>query len=286
MKLPTKKTYFKSEVISSIDMFRKTIQFADYVGRIIGCDIFSPQFSKFNPVLCVMYFDLITYLLIIFQNIYAFRDDFVRIAFCVVTLGFGFQCIVKLYTFVFNRKQVLLLVSLTESFHESASNKKALDRFETWNLMFCHVASVGAILFYGCSFILFCSPIVYYLFTWKRILHFGFIIPGIDWTTVDGYSLNFLHQTFQIYTVINALFLTTYCSIIFMFNAYAQFDSIQTLLETLDHLVENNQKHKNDANIKACIADITNGHVRLHEYEKSVLKSSLKINIIFSPTDF
>ena len=265
MKVPTKKHYFKTEAFSSIEMFHKAIEFVNFFGRALGCNIFSNNFSIFNPMMLVSMIDLSTYLLISFQNIYAFRDDFVRVVFCIVTLGMGFQCVNKVYTFIIDRKQTLKLALLIESFHETASCEKASKSFEKWILIFCHVESFGLVLFFGCGFLVFCYPIIYYLITWKKILHFGFIIPGIDWTTLHGYSLNFLHHSFQIYCVINAVFMTSSYTILFMMNAFAQYDSLQNLLDTLSNLAVSNKKFENNSKIKTCISDITNGHVKLQE---------------------
>lgn len=158
MKLPTKKFYFKSEAISPIEMFHRNIEFANNFGKFIGSHIFSQNFSLINPVLIIMLIDLVTYLFISFQNIYAFWGDFVRVIFCVVTLGMGFQCCIKLYTFIFEREQIKKLAILTESFHENASCAKASQSFEKWILTFCRVASFMAILFYSCGFIVFFLP--------------------------------------------------------------------------------------------------------------------------------
>jgi hypothetical protein len=93
VKIPTKMTYFKSESFSSTEMFHKIIEIVDFVASFIGCNILSTNFSFKNFMLIALFVDLVTYLAISFQNIYAFRDDFVRQIFCVATLGMGFQAL-------------------------------------------------------------------------------------------------------------------------------------------------------------------------------------------------
>lgn len=97
--LPTKVSYFKSDTLSSIEMLHKLTERINFVAAFIGASIFAPNYSLNNPMLILRIIDIITYFLISFQNMYAFRDDFVRVIFVTVTLGMGSQCSVKVYAF-------------------------------------------------------------------------------------------------------------------------------------------------------------------------------------------
>lgn len=264
--LPTKSTYFKSESLSSLEMFLKTIDFGNSVARLVGCSIFEPNFSPINFWLLVMLTDLVTYLLISIQNIYAFRDDFVRVIFVVVTLGMGFQSAIKLYTFIIQRERILKLSSLIQSFHESSNSAKSAEIFERWSLIGCHIIGLAAVLFYSCAVFVFCYPFLIYFFFGQKILPFGFIIPGLDWESSYGYFLNYAHHTFQIYGVINGLFITTTYIITFILNGFAQYEALEVLLEDLSVLAETNEDNENNEQIKTCIANLTDGHVILLEF--------------------
>jgi hypothetical protein len=248
-----------------MEMFRASMKNIDKVGRLIGCDIFEPNFTTKNVMFIIMMFDLITYLLISFQNIYAFREDFVRVVFCIVTLGMGFQGSGKIYTFIFQRKNLLKLGKLAEKFQGNSNDKKSAGKFEKWILNYCHVGSFTVILFCVSGFVVFCYPFIFYLIVGKKILHFGFMIPGLNWETPHGYTINFIHHTYQIFIVVSGTSMTTLYILFFLFNAFAQYDALKVLLDNLNFLAVSNKNHKNDEKIKICIADITNGHVELIE---------------------
>jgi hypothetical protein len=270
VKIPTKTTYFKSGSISSTEMFQKIIEVMNFIGSFIGYNFFSKNFSFKNFMLIVVFVDLVTYLAISFQNIYAFRDDFVRQIFCVATLGMGFQCAIKLYTFVFNRDNILKLAELAENFHKSSNDVKAIKSFEKWMLVCCHVGSLLAISYFSCAFLAFCYPMIFYLIFGKKILHFGFVIPGTNWETLIGYSINFVHQTFQFYLVMIALFVTSFYTIFFILNVFSQYDSIEVELDNLSELATKHEKDKQkfkikNQKIKEKIGKITDEHVKLFE---------------------
>jgi hypothetical protein len=270
VKIPSKATYFKSETVSSTEMFEKLIKAVNFIASFIGCHTMSPHFSFKNFMLIALFVDLVTYLAISFQNIYAFRDDFERQIFCVATLGMGFQGAIKLYTFVFNRENILKLAELAENFHKSSNDVKAVKSFEKWMLTFCHVGSLFAVAYFGCGFLVFCYPMIFYLIFGKKILHFGFVIPGTDSETLIGYSVNFAHQTFQIYVVIIAVSVTSFYTIFFILNVFAQYDSIEVELDNLSELATKHEKDKQkfkikNQKIKEKIGKITDEHVKLFE---------------------
>lgn len=245
-------------------MFFKIVGFVSSVGRLIGAHIFSPDYKTMSPALLIIFFDLITYLMISVQNIYMFREDFVRVVFCTVTLGMGFQGAIKLYTFIVRRPGILKLAELVERFYEHSTTDRIIDEiFQSWNLIFCHASILGMIIFYGCTILTFLFPVVYYLIFHERILHFGFIIPGSDSETYFGYSLNFAHQTLQMYLVINALYVSTSYALYFMLNAFAQYDVLHYQVSHLTKLIIGNKNNKNNRNIKKCLSRITEEHVRL-----------------------
>jgi odorant receptor len=266
LNFPNKLTYFKSEKLSSVETLRKIVNVVDSVCSLIGCNIFSSENLLKNPMLIVLLVDLVVYLSVSFQNIYAFRDDFVRDIFCVVTLGMGFQGAIKLYTFIWHQEKILDLLAKAEKFHEKSNDKKVYESFEKWTLISCHAGIFFAIMFYGCALLIFVYPFIVRLFTGSWILHFGFIIPGIDWQTLHGYLLNFAFHTFEIYVVTNALVSSTIFTVILMINAFAQYDALEFLLDDLSELaVVRNFNDEKDEQIKICIRNIVNGHDDLIE---------------------
>lgn len=263
--LPTKITYFKSEKLTPAQMFDKTSCWLNTIARLTGCHVLSPCFSYTNLVLMILSVDVITYYAITFQNIYELREDFVRTMLCVVTLGMGSQIIVIYYTFILDRKRIKKLFELAKSFHESANSEKASKTFERWILNSCHLGYLTASLYQACGVIVFFYPIVYYWFTGQKILHFGFVLPGFDWETPIGYSINFAHHTLQTYVVVNNILFSHLFILLCMLNGFAQFDALEILLDHLNELAINNKNEQNGEKIRKCLADITNGHAKLLE---------------------
>jgi hypothetical protein len=246
-------------------MSRKIIKATDSIGKLTGCHIFSPDFVFFHPAFIVMMIDLVTYLSVSFDNIYEFRKDFERQIFCVVTLGMGFQAIMKIYTFVVRREDVLKLLKLAEDFHESSNDPKVAKIFEKWMMVMAHIGGFLALLYSAVALLIFIYPAIFYLIVGTKILHFGFILPGIDWTTPTGYIINFIFQTYQIYGVVSSFFATCIYMIFFIINVFGQFELIEVEVEKLGELAVRNKKNVNDEKIKNSMKQITNEHVKLVE---------------------
>jgi hypothetical protein len=261
-KLPTKATYFKSDKLSSTEMFHELIKATNFLGKLVGCPIFSPDFTIVNPIFFVLVVDIVIYLAVSFQNIYAFREDFERQIFCVVTLGMGFQGIVKLYTFVFRRPNILKLMEIAEEFHKASSDKKI---FERRMMISAHVGSFFGFVFMGADLLVFIYPAIYYAIVGTKILHFGFIFPGIDWTTPLGYSLNFMFHTYQLYAVITGIYISSFLTVFLMLNAFGQFETLELEIENLGELAKRNRKNRNDEKISNLMKTITDEHVKLLE---------------------
>lgn len=205
---PTKLTYFNSENISPVDTFKKLKEVANFFGKIIGAGILCDNFSLKTPLFCILVVNLLTYLGINFQNIYVNRKNFELLVFCVVTLGMGFQGVIKLYTFVWHRTKMLKLFDLAESFYKSSSDEKFQQIIEKWVLLSCHVGFFIVTLFTVSAIVILVYPLIVYSIIGVRVHHFGFLIPGINAESWFGYCLNFVHHSFQTYCVISSLIAT------------------------------------------------------------------------------
>lgn len=263
IKLPSKKFYFASDSMTSIEMCRKSLKVASFFGGFIGCDIYNPNFTRTNILFIILIIDLIFYLSISIYNIYLFRDDFVRMIFCIATLGMGFQGIAKLYAFIIRRNDVLKLSSMAESFHQNSKNLKNKNSFENAILNFAHVASFLTIIFILCGVAIIICPGIIYLITNKRVLHFGFILPWIDPESIHGYILNFLYQSLQTYIVIINLICINGFLLWYIFNAFGQYECLIMLLEQLDEFAMKDQRDSQPT--KHLIVEIVDRHTALIE---------------------
>ena len=265
IKMPTKETYFKNNE-SSVKMFQKTIEAVNFCGGLIGCNIHTPNYTVHCTLFYILFLDLITYLSINFYSVYFFRNDFVLTTFCLVTLGMGFQGAIKLYVFIFHRVDMLKICKKIENVHKSATNKKIKHVLEQNVIYSCIAGSILIPLYIMSGILMFIYPIMYYIIFGEKTLHFGFLLPFIDWKSYLGYTLNFMHQTLQICIVMSAWLFTNWQYVILITNAFGQYDSLKILLTELDDLAKTNISGCNDRKIRKLIGVIVEMHVELIRY--------------------
>ncbi|CAO1305632.1 unnamed protein product [Diamesa serratosioi] len=258
----TKESYFKNNE-SSVKMFQQTIKKVNFCGSLIGCNIHTPNYTIHCVLFYILMLDLFTYLSINFYNVYLFRNDFVLSTFCLVTLGMGFQGAIKLYVFIFHRFDMLKICSRIEKIHKSATNEKIKNVLEQNVIYTCIAGSILIPLYSMSGVLMFIYPIIYYMVFGEKILHFGFLLPFIDWQSHLGYSLNFMHHTLQICIVMSAWLFTNWQYVIFITNAFGQYDSLKILLHELNDLSTANVNGCNDREIKKYINDIAKMHIEL-----------------------
>jgi hypothetical protein len=131
-------------------------------------------------------------------------------------------------------------------------------------MLFCYnIGSFLMLSFIVCDCVVFCYPMIHFLFVGKKILHFGFSFPGIDWQSPFGYSINFAFHSLQTCYVINVLVFGCFCSMFFILNAFAQYEVLESYLDDLSLLATGNENRKNEMKINACIKKIADEHVKL-----------------------
>jgi hypothetical protein len=89
-----KKVYLQFKFPKDQDSVARAIanySFTNFVLRFCGLYIFSENFSAFNPVLLFALFDAITYIMININTMVLYWGDLLKVAFCLATLGCGFQ---------------------------------------------------------------------------------------------------------------------------------------------------------------------------------------------------
>lgn len=94
-----KATYFE-ESMSSAEMFVSVLNLINSSLRPIGANIFSPGWTIHNIWAYLTVLNLCVYIIINMWNIFMFSDDLIKLFFCMVTTGGGFQ--VKKILCIFN----------------------------------------------------------------------------------------------------------------------------------------------------------------------------------------
>jgi hypothetical protein len=265
LKIPTKETYFGSEPLSLLEMFKNMVEKVNWVGKLIGCNIYSKNFSPRTIPFFLLNLTLFGYMALNFYSLYLYRYNLERFFFCLVTLAATMLGPPMIYTFVIHRSEHLDLVARNEKFLSNFNTEASNQIFEKWIVITCHVSALLFVTVLFCSLMIFIYPIIYYLIVGEKVLHFGTELPLVDWTTPLGYFLNFAYVATLVHTYCCAINATLIFTIFYIVVSFGQFELLTHLLENLDELILKNKKGEHNAEIKEQIRLIAQMHVELLE---------------------
>lgn len=264
-KLPSKATYFASDSLSPLDMFKKILESLSKLAELLGANIFSEDFTPCNPLFIFSLASLFSYIGMALYELHMFAGDLFRVCFLFVSLSVAIQSCCKIYVFVVQRDRILDLIKRIEKFIANFNTEKANQIMEKWLMISAHIGVALVVTLVGSMVLLFIYPLIFYSFTREKILHFGFELPFIDWHTNIGYTLNFFYSGFVLYLFVVGAFLTTFFSTMLIVMSFGQFELIEMLLHEMDAFIKVNDKGQYDDEIKKHIALITDIHNELVE---------------------
>ena len=259
-------TYFSSDVITPSQMFNDLLKKASDCAKLVGSDIYDPNFRPFtflfNATLVVL-FGLVA---INVYDIYLFRNDIVRCVFCMITLSASFQSLAKTYTFIVLRQNQLALKEKAENFLVNLETPEFSEVFEKWMMLAAHTGVFITVLYLFCVGLIIVYPVIFYFIFGERILHFGIEIPMLDWKeSWVAYGLNFLFQCICLILFVSASIATNFIVICLLTSAFGQFEMLNILISHLNQLAINNDEGKNNGEIKAAIKLLVQKHMELIE---------------------
>lgn len=73
------------------ELIIENFESASRIAYIVGCDIYTENYSWLNFRLGIVVFNIVTYLMINCYSLYHFWGDLLPVAFCLVTFTMGFQ---------------------------------------------------------------------------------------------------------------------------------------------------------------------------------------------------
>jgi hypothetical protein len=264
-KLPTKKTYFGSETLSRLELFRKMIEKVNWIGGLIGSDIYSKNYSPFNFLWFWMLFTLFGFGTLNIYSLYIYRKDLERFCFCLVTLASIFQGLPKLYVFFYRLPENLDLIAKIEHFITDYDTKEINAIFDKWMVNSCHISIVLFVTINSSAILVFFYPAIFYLFKKEFILHFGFGLPLVDWKTPFGYFLNYAFVTNAIFFFCCAITSSVIDTINYIVMSFGQFELLNHLVGELNKLILTNKNDSNYNEIKDMIRMIAQSHNKLLE---------------------
>uniref|UniRef100_A0A336M437 Odorant receptor n=1 Tax=Culicoides sonorensis TaxID=179676 RepID=A0A336M437_CULSO len=183
--------------MTALDRLKATKKRINYILKIVGFGVLSDDF-KFNFITYFSIFDCVTYMCINAYDIKFFKDDLIRVCFCLVTWSFGYQCTMRIIVFMFRDHEIR---NLYEQVHIFVRKYQGQIKSEAIVNKFARYIDIQtkfiAILYGNCCILTIIYPGLVYMLTKEKILPFGFIIPGISDTTQLGFILNYIHHIIQ-----------------------------------------------------------------------------------------
>lgn len=246
-KIPTKATYFSSDVITHLQMMDEILEFSLIWARTIGAGIFDPNYKILNKKLVFSVSLMVLTYIINIYDIFLFQDDMVRCVFCLLVFSCLVQAFAKLYTFIWTHENIINLKEQSKNFNENFSSLKTSKIFEEKFMIAAHVIAVLTIL-YICTFILLAIyPFIFYFIMNKKILLCGMELPFINWEdSWIGFGINFTHQILCLFIFFCGSIFCLCVIICFITSAVCQFDVLSILLSELNELIlQNEDKSKN-----------------------------------------
>lgn len=266
-KIPTKETYFSSASITHFQMYEELLDKSMIPARYLGANIFDKSHKKLNLLIISMFSLVVGTFVINIYDIYKFRKDLVRDAFCILTFTAAFQSYAKLYTFLFLKENCVELENKGRKFHENFKSEKSSEIFEKWMLRAAHVGLVLTIMYSIAAVLIIIYPAIFYFLFNEKVLHFGIEIPFLDWqNSWIAYGINYIHQSICLICFILSSISAISVIVIFISNAFAHFDILSFLLIELDQItIKSVGDYKKKKEIKDMILTIIKHHMELIE---------------------
>lgn len=261
---PSKKDYFSSDAINSVQMHEELLEHYQKIAVIIGADIFHTFHKKINIKIAMTVFYLtITFILNIY-DVYLFRKDFVRDVFCILTLSGEIQSYAKIYVFFILKENCIELNNQVKRFHQTFNSSKSNEIFEKWMMRTGHIHAFILIMYFSAYAVIVSYPIVFYLIFDEKVFFFGIELPVLDWhNSWFAYGLNFFHHSSCLLIFIFGSIPSIMVIISFIMNAFGFFELLSILIKDLDELVIKNVDGKKDKEISLMINLIVENHLEL-----------------------
>lgn len=263
---------FKTKSFSSEEKLSKSIKIMRILSGIVGFDILDPNYH-FNLLSFIVVFDCVTYVFINAYDVKEFWGSTTQVCFCLVTWSFGFQ--VRFIIQFFNQFLTFNFITLQGMIRIAIffGKRKTLVKFVqevndytikygnyplTTNIVQTYSSHIflQIIFFTGLFAVVAVLSIVYPLpviiFKGELLLPFGFIIPGLNYTTHPGFELNYAYQFMQVVFTTAGLGGAHMFNILFTLNGCLRLEIIMLKLREMEaslfkkEMIAPNQLHEAD----------------------------------------
>lgn len=257
--VPPKAFYFSSDSISIAELFDELLNYISIPLRFFGFGIYDDNYIYCSKIFIMWTLAALIITLIVFCNLYTFRDETVKFLYSFLCLSFIPQVAARFYTFIALRENHLELKELSKNFIESYEDKKSKEIFEGWILKATHLIFTYVFLHCIVVSVLLLFPILYLIILNERVLLIGIELPFMDWkNSFFAFSLHVIFHGFLSCVYVTSTLATVGVVITFLTVSFAQFDTLKMHLATLNDLAikENHDSLK----IKELIRKIAISH--------------------------
>ena len=170
------------------------------------------------------------------------------------------QGIIKIYLQTAMRDNILTINQIIIDFYKYITEKypKYINHLHKKQKICILLINIMRKLFIAFGFILGLYPFAIMIYTKHLQLPFGFILPGINYTTHPGFEINYLYHLIQIYLVVLGLTGADSLCLLYVYNSCLQIEAIILMLADLDILLDWYDSSK--VEIEKIINDIIDTH--------------------------
>ncbi|CRK98951.1 CLUMA_CG012053, isoform A [Clunio marinus] len=264
-----KTSRFIVEFDSTLDLFRKTVKTANIALWASGANIFKENHTFLTLQLFCTVSYIIATMAIIFYNLYLFHDDFIRCCFMLTIFFIAIQGFTKVYTLFRYKIGILAMVARCETIMMKYNYPKVNEIFEKWMLITWYLFVLLAVTFCTAGVLAAIYPIIVYLITGTKFLHFGYQLPWLQWDGRYGYLCNFVFCCIATFLYALPLSATVCIYLLFVLIVLAQYDMLEVFIEELDESIVSNDNGRNAKLIKSQIKRIAENYIEICDFVKA-----------------
>lgn len=224
---------------------QKCIKYSKFFAEAVGFNVLKPDF-KLSFISFIVVFDIITYWTFNFINIFQFWGNLTRVCFCLVTWTFAYQGIARIAIFYEEREKIYLLSELTQDLvkkmEKNPVTEGCANRYTGSAVIQTRLILT---LFCICGILALAYPLYFIFVEEELLLPFGFVLPGIDYTTHPGFEINYFHHIIQAVFTCMGLATAQAINILFIITSCMQLEALCDRLSVLEmQLFEGEQSGK------------------------------------------
>ncbi|KAL9704980.1 hypothetical protein quinque_008498 [Culex quinquefasciatus] len=184
----SKKQLFQHSYKDPSEYFASLLVLPNKITGVAGLDVLSPDFKRFTPNLIGLVLTYVMFAGVSFSTIVEVRDDVDDLIYCLVTLGMGMQGLMKIFTFLLARDELVWIQEYSKRlFREEGIAHKCLIMN---NILLMNVVTKLILVFYAFTTVfMLVAPMFITLTTDHKLLTSS--VSGLPWVR------SFLHAVQQ-----------------------------------------------------------------------------------------